>query len=87
VDILTPVVKSEYTARERAIIAGYLIGKRAGVLRALSSVGAATAGATSGWAEGNQRYYRDAERYSRFLLYYVGYEVEKGKNYEEVPNG
>jgi hypothetical protein len=86
-EILPPLVKSEYTARDRAIIAGYLIKMRAGTLRALTSVGAATVGATSGWAEGNQRYYRDAERYSRYLLYWLGYETEKGRNYEEVPSG
>jgi hypothetical protein len=86
-DVLPPVIKETYTPAERAIIAGYLIRMRGGTLRALASVGSATQGETSGWAEGNQRYYRDAERYSRYLLYWAGYIVAKGENYEEVPIG
>jgi hypothetical protein len=86
-DILPPVIKETYTARERAIIAGYLIRMRSGTLRALASVGSAVQGATAGWAEGNQRYYRDAERYSRYLLYWAGYEVAKGENYEAPADG
>lgn len=81
-DNLPPVLTKEYNDRERAMIAGYLIGKRAGVLKALASVSTAPPGTTEGWAEGNTKYYQDAERYSRFLLHWIGYSVGRNQNYE-----
>lgn len=84
---LPPIVKDGYTDLERALIAGYLVRKRTGTIKALRAVGSAKRESTEGWAEGSFRYYADAERYSRFLLYYIGYPVAKGLNYGEEPTG
>lgn len=78
---LAPVVKQTYTDEERAVIAGYLLRQRAGTLQALSS--------TERWMEittdiGPQRgvkYYSNCESYSRFLLYWIGYTVNRKEMY------
>lgn len=78
---LAPVVKDQYTDEERAVIAGYLLRQRAGTLQALASSDR-YATLDNGYAPvRQQRYYRDAESYSRFLLYWIGYEVQKGQLY------
>lgn len=82
-DNLLPIIKDSYTDAERALIAGYLVRKRSGAIKALRSVGSIIRESTEGWAEGSFRYYRDAERYSRYLLFWIGYPVERGKNYGE----
>jgi len=78
-----PITDKVYTDPERALIAGYLIHMRAGTLQALHSTGHPKLGSTDGWGEGTFRYYQDCERYSRFLLHWIGYDVQRGKNYGE----
>lgn len=78
---LPPVKSGPYTDEERALIASYLLWQRQGTLDALNSVGSAPPGGTENWGEGNQRYYKNAEAYSRFLLYWIGYKVPKGGMY------
>jgi len=77
-----PVPPYPYDDETRAIIAGYLLHHRAGTLDALRSVGHPIAGQTEGWAEGNYHYYQAAESYSRFLLYWLGYPVQRNQMYE-----
>jgi hypothetical protein len=76
-----PLMPEVYTDYERALIAGYLLRMRHGTLQAKGSVGSPPAGSTEGWAEGNFLYYKDAERYSRFLLWWIGYPVGKDQMY------
>jgi hypothetical protein len=78
---LPPTQMPPYTDAERALIASYLLQKRVGLLQALRSVEHAPPQSTDGWGEGNQRYYRDAEAYSRFLLWWIGYPVNKNQMY------
>lgn len=78
---LPPDIRQTYTDRERAVIAGYLIRKRVGTLQALRSARSIKPDTTDGWAEGSVQYYQDAEAYSRFLLYWIGYQVGKDQNY------
>ncbi len=73
------------TDEDRALIAGYLLHHREGTLEALSSLGSVVSGLNAGQFDIMYRYYRSAEAYSRFLLYWVGYPVEKGKMYEVKP--
>lgn len=83
-DNLPPIIKESYSDAERALIAGYLVRKRTGTLKAVESTGSVTQGTTEGWGEGAFRYWKDCERYSRYLLFYVGYPVLKNKNYGEA---
>lgn len=78
---LPPLHYGPYTDEERALIASYLLLQRAGTLSALESARSVTPGTTEGWAEGNERYYTNAESYSRFLLAGIGYKVKKDMMY------
>jgi hypothetical protein len=82
-DQIPPILKVDYTARERALIAGYLLGKRKGTQQALDSAKKAPPGETFGWGEGNVAYYTHALAYSRWLLYKIGYPL--GKEGANVP--
>lgn len=76
-----PVVKQTYTDEERAIIAGYLLRQRAGTLEALASAKVSVTLYEVDYSINQRRYYRDAESYSRFLLYWIGYETPKDQLY------
>jgi len=76
-----PTIPDTYTDAERALIAGYLLHHRAGTLQALSSCSSIPAEIDGGSMATCGRYYRDAEAYSRFLLYWIGYPVGKGRMY------
>lgn len=78
---LPPIHDGPYNDAERALIASYLLHQRAGTLAALGSSSKAPAGSTEGWGEGNVNYYKHAEAYSRFLLYWIGYPVQKNQMY------
>lgn len=78
---LAPVVKQTYTDHERAVIAGYLLHQRAGTLQALSSANRGLQITTEWGTENQLRHYKTCEGYSRFLLYWIGYQVEKGQMY------
>ena len=72
---------SQYTDDERAVIAGYLLAQRAGTLQALSSSELGAVITTDIGQEEQRRYYQVCEAYSRFLLYWIGYEVNKNQMY------
>lgn len=78
---LAPVVKRTYTDEERAVIAGFLLRQRAGTLKALSSSDRYALITTDYGSVNQQRYYRDCEQYSRFLLAKISYPVAKGAMY------
>ena len=78
---LAPVVKETYTDEERAVIAGYLLGKRRGLLQALASTERATEINVDGYFVKTYRYYRIGEAWSRFYLYWAGYETGKDQLY------
>ncbi len=80
---LAPVVMRgpQYSDEERAIIAGYLLQMRQGVLRALSSSARYVEITTDYGAMKQLAFYQIEEQYSRFLLYWIGYPVEKGNMY------
>lgn len=78
---LAPVVKRKYTDEERAVIAGYLLGKRAGVLKALSSSFRYAELTKEFGAENQLRYYQLAEAFTRWELYWIGYTVQKDQMY------
>jgi hypothetical protein len=82
---LAPVVlrPSEYTDEERAVIAGYLLRQRHGTLAALSSSERGAVITSDIGQEQQRRYYQICEAYSRFLLYWIGYAVNKNKMYGE----
>lgn len=76
-----PVVKDQYTDEERAVIAGYLLKRRNGLLKALASTNKADEINIDGFFTKTYRYYRSAESWNRFELYWVGYEVPKDGTY------
>jgi hypothetical protein len=79
---LAPVHDGPYSDEERALIASYLLGKRAGTLQALASVKGLPPGSTYGWGEGSLSYYQHAEAYSRFLLWWIGYPTQVNQMYD-----
>lgn len=84
---LAPVVKysTAYTDEERAIIAGYLLRQRQGTLDALASSVRGAEITTDIGQENQRRYYQICEAYSRFLLFWAGYQVEKNQMYAPPP--
>lgn len=78
---LAPIVKDTYTDDERAIIAGYLLGKRQGILKALESTDKMQETNVDGYFIKTYRYYRIGESWSRFYLYWIGYETAKNQLY------
>jgi len=76
---------SAYQPDERALIAGYLLHQRAGTLKALESYGSIPADTTELLAERGYDYYLRAESYSRFLLYWIGYPVQRNQMYVPPP--
>lgn len=70
-----------YTGDERALIAGYILHMREGILKAADSTGSPPAGSTLDWGEGSYNYWENAEAVTRWLLYWIGYPVRKGKLY------
>ena len=79
---LPPIVQPPYTDEQRQLIASYLLHMRAGTLSALSS-SSRKIEIDSAIGVGRERqYYTNAESYSRFLLYWVGYQVRKNGMYE-----
>lgn len=80
---LAPVVRRgpQYSDEERAVIAGYLLQQRRGTLQALSSSSREMEIDTEFGRYNQLRYYQICEAYSRFLLYWIGYEVNKGQMY------
>lgn len=83
---LSPIVKkvSQYTDEERAIIAGYLLKQRAGTLLASQSSERGAQLELDIGLDKQAVYYRNAEAYSRFLLYWAGYPVHKDRMYGEA---
>lgn len=84
---LAPVVKSgtQYTDEERAVIAGYLLKMRQGTLTALDSSERGEKIQTDIGLQNQVKYYSNCEQYSRFLLYWIGYEVMRKRMYYGEP--
>ena len=78
---LAPIVKSQYTDEERAIAAGYLLHMREGLLKALASTKRADEITLDGEFIKTYRYYRIGEAWSRFYLFWLGYETPKNQLY------
>lgn len=78
---LPPDVRKNYTDEERAIIAGYLLHQRLGTLKALSSTTKGAEIETDIGLQEHAKYYSNCESYSRFLLYWLGYEVQRNMMY------
>jgi hypothetical protein len=78
---LAPVVKTQYTDEERAVIAGYLLHRRQGLLKALASVDLANEISVDGYFVKTFRYYKIAEAWNRFELFWIGYETPKNQLY------
>lgn len=73
-----PIFDRNYTTRDKAVIAGFLLHFREGYLRALESVSGPEADQIPSWKARQTQYYQDAESITRYLLCEVGYPVEKG---------
>lgn len=82
---LAPVVKRgpQYTDESRAEIAGYLLQMRAGILKAGNSVERGIQLEIDIRGDKELVYWRNAEAVTRWLLYWIGYEVHRGKMYGE----
>lgn len=80
---LPPVVRPHYSDEEAAIIAGYLIYHRDTLLLALESTTHAEITRPDYPGASGAEYYRHAEAYSRYLLYWIGYET--GTNQQWAP--
>jgi hypothetical protein len=83
---LPPLVlrPSEYTDEQRAVAGGYLLGMRSGTLQALASSEKGVLIATDIGLQNQIKYYSNCEEYSRFLLYWIGYQVYRKKMYGET---
>lgn len=82
-----PVVKRgpDYPDDIRAEIAGYLLHMREGTLRALESSERGAKIQTDIGLQNQAKYYSNCEEYSRFLLYWIGYEVMRKRMYYGEP--
>lgn len=72
-----PFVPPSYTPYERALIAGYLLARRAGVLHGVQTMSSDIVDQIPHWSGPVRDYYAAAEAYSRYELYYIGYAVGK----------
>jgi hypothetical protein len=78
---LPPWISATYSDEEAAIIAGYLIRMREGTLQALQSGEYADQLTPDIPDITGKEYYRHAEAYSRWLLYWIGYPVAKNEQW------
>lgn len=76
-----PIWDGRPTDEIRSWIAGYLVHHREGTLKALDSYRQVLPRNPPEFIEPYLKYYQDAEAYSRFLLYWLGYPVAKDSNY------
>lgn len=63
--------------RDAALIAGFLLHFRWAVLEALYSMSDPSMEKLPEWSDPLRQYWVDAERYSRYLLWAIGYPVAK----------
>lgn len=76
--MLPPFVwPGDWTEEDFRAIAGFILYYRAGVLRALESTSDPAYDQIPVTKAGQLRYYRDAEAFTRFLLYNTPYPVQK----------
>jgi hypothetical protein len=76
-----PIIPPGYTPAQAALIAGFLIHHRAGLLTAMQTLGEPEADSAPAWADPVRAYWTNAEQYSRFLLWAIGYPVGRDVNY------
>lgn len=77
-----PLYTGDFTAEERAMVAGFLLHFRRGFLQAADSVVSPGTAAIPGWSGSTRLYFEHAESVTRFLLYWIGYPVKKGLMWE-----
>lgn len=74
-----PLYTGDFSDDERSLIAGFILHFRRGILQAAESVGAEAAQQLPEWSARSQAYFANAESVTRFLLYEIGYPVQKGQ--------
>lgn len=72
-----PIWAPPLSGRDAALVAGFILHYRQGILWARDTLDLVTPGIFDEWVQAEQRFFKDGERWTRFLLYYTGYDVGK----------
>lgn len=82
--LVPPVWTGQLNQQQRALIAGFLLHSRQGILDALTTMHDPIVDQIIEWSGPTRQYYVAAEAYSRYLLWLIGYPVQRNQMYEEM---
>jgi hypothetical protein len=79
----SPIYSGLLSDAEKALVAGFLLHERGQVLRGLAAARDDSFVKPSWWTNGMERYFSAGEKWTRLMLWKLGYHVEVDQQYPE----